>query len=146
MRRIKRRKIGLELRRDEMAEELEWREFLVVSGSVRKASSDIPKEEVEIIKVALKYLTTDEQNQLQDRALEARIKGRGRVVRGQFKYSEYARKKLASAIVKWDGVTLDGMPAPINEETVGLLPGWIGEEVMDTINDMNELAEEEEGN
>lgn len=101
----------------------------------------------EEVKFGLRYLTTGEINNLQDVSLTARqSRKRGRrSYQSQFQYSKYAAKKLATAITEWDGiVTKKGTPEPINENTVNLLPAWMGSRLLEEINLMNNLDIEEE--
>jgi len=136
----------MELKRGPLEEELVWKEFNLKKGTRKAADESTKKDEVETVKIAFRPLTTDELNSLQDRAIEANVRGKGKVVKGKFKYSDFARRKIKLAVERWEGITVNGKPAPITEENIGILPGWIGEQAIDFIDDMNNLGIEMEGN
>lgn len=105
--------------------------------------------EVEKVTVGLKPLTFDEINQFHDKAANVKLemrKGKAGVTTPTFKYSDYVARKLHAAIKEWKGIIDDaGKIEPITLENVKCLPGWIGERLVDLVDDMNSLGPELEG-
>jgi len=142
----------MKLHKEPLPESLNWIDFHVDPVIGKKV--DIPEKledgeempEYETIRICLRYLRIKEINEMQDDVynINAELKGRrtGKVT-SKFNYSLFMEKKMEIAIVEWENITdEEGNPVEVNMENIRLLPGWIGESLIEIIDEMNDLGPE----
>ena len=115
--------------------------------TLEQLPDDASGEKVEELTITMKYLNGGEIDSLQDRRLKTRVsRGGGTTVESDFKYSDFAAQKRCLGVKDWNLIEEEtGSKLPITPESMRALPGWLCQWIIDTIDDMNQLGEEEEG-
>jgi hypothetical protein len=124
-----------------------WFSFKVDKESAERLPDDAEGDSVEPIKICLKYLKAGELDSLQDRRLKTNVRRSTAVVESDFRYSDFAARKRALAVVDWEGIIDEetGEKLAITPANMKYLPAWLSEWMIETIDAMTQLEEEELG-
>lgn len=125
---------------------------LPVVERVELKEGEQPPELPERLRFWLKMLLGKDTNEIAsagikiNRAAGRRRRRGGAQVSSDVQVNVMTTMKLKRAITKWEGVEFTtGKLAAITEINIGLLPGWIQDDLADVVSDISALTEEEKG-
>ena len=124
-----------------------WFNLKVDEETGQRLPDEAEGEGVEEIRICLRYLTGGELDSLQDRRITTRLRGSRGTAETDFKYSDFAAQKRALGVDDWEGVIDEatGEKLAITADNMKLLDGWLCEWLIETIDEMNNLGEELQG-
>lgn len=140
----------MKLRKEQTEESFAWKEFHLDPASGKKVILSDAKDGVEeipaheTIRICLRYLRVKEIHDMQTSVynINAEIKSRrsGKVT-SNFNYALYMEQKMLTAITAWENIEDEqGNLADISVDNIRLLPGWVGAEIVEAIDEMNDLG------
>jgi hypothetical protein len=121
---------------------LNWQDFYVNPETGQEMKKD--DEGAELIRIGLKFLQSGEVNDIQNDVynMQAKVKGRkSGTVESRFNIGLYHERKMLSSIKSWENVTDEETDEllPVTLENIRCLPAWMGAELINTIDEMNNL-------